>query len=329
MKLATLKTAHRDGQLIVVSQDLTLAVKVPDIAMNFQQALDNWDKCERPLKTIYLELNEGKIKENFPFDAQKVHSPLPRAYQWADASAYVNHVQLVRKSRGVEMPASFWTDPLMYQGGSDSFLEPCAEIALADPAWGIDFEAEVAVITKDVPMGVSPEEAGAYIVCLMLVNDISLRNLAKAELEKGFGFFNCKPSSSFSPVAVTLDELKEAWDGQKVQLPLVSHYNGKLFGQPNAGIDMTFGFPKLISHAAKTRPLSAGTIIGSGTVSNEDRTKGSSCIVEKRMLEIIEQGKPTTEFMNFGDTIRIEMFDKQGFSIFGAINQKVTKYERK
>jgi len=281
------------------------------------------------LKKVYADLNAGKSKENFPFDANTVCSPLPRAYQWADASAYVNHVQLVRKSRGVEMPESFWTDPLMYQGGSDSFIGPRDPIALADTAWGIDFEAEVAVITKDVPMGVSPEEAGKYIALIMLVNDISLRNLAKAELEKGFGFFNCKPSSAFSPVAITPDELQEAWDGHKVHLPLMSHYNQKLFGEPNAGIDMTFGFPKLISHAAKTRPLSAGTIIGSGTVSNTDRSKGSSCIVEKRMLETIENGKPTTEFMQFGDTVRIEMFDKDKQSIFGAIDQKVTKYTGK
>ncbi|MBS0286754.1 MAG: fumarylacetoacetate hydrolase family protein [Proteobacteria bacterium] len=327
MKLATLKTADRDGQLIVVSHDLTLATKVPDIAHTLQQALDKWEKCEPALKTIYNELNAGKIKDNFPFDANKVHSPLPRAYQWADASAYVNHVQLVRKSRGVEMPESFWTDPLMYQGGSDSFLGPCAPIVLASAAWGIDFEAEVAVITKDVPMGISEAQAGKYIALIMLVNDVSLRNLAKAELDKGFGFFNCKPSSSFSPVAVTPDELKEAWDGHKVHLPLTSYLNNKLFGEPNAGVDMTFGFPKLISHAAKTRPLTAGTIIGSGTVSNSDRTKGSSCIVEKRMLETIENGKPSTEFMQFGDTVRIEMFDKQGLSIFGAIKQTVTQYE--
>jgi fumarylacetoacetate (FAA) hydrolase len=329
MKLETLKNTNRDGQLIVVSHDLTLATKVPDIAMTLQQALDNWDKSEAALKTVYNELNADKVKDNFPFDAQKVASPLPRAYQWADASAYVNHVQLVRKSRGVEMPESFWTDPLMYQGGSDSFIGPRDPILLAEIAWGIDFEAEVAVITKDVPMGVSENEAGQYIALIMLVNDVSLRNLAKAELEKGFGFFNCKPSSSFSPVAVTPNELQDAWDGNKVHLPLMSHYNGKLFGQPNAGVDMTFGFSKLISHAAKTRPLMAGTIIGSGTVSNSDRSKGSSCIVEKRMLETIEQGKPTTEFMRFGDTVRIEMFDKENKSIFGAIDQTVMQYIKK
>jgi len=329
MKLATLKTPQRDGQLIVVSQNLKLATKVPDIAQTLQQALDNWAKCEKPLQVVYQELNEGKVKESFEFDPVKVTSPLPRAYQWADASAYVNHVQLVRKSRGVEMPESFWTDPLMYQGGSDSFLGPRDPIVLADEAWGIDFEAEVAVITNDVPMGISPEAARNHIVLFMLVNDVSLRNLAKAELEKGFGFFNCKPSSSYSPVAVTPDELGKAWDGQKVHLPLISHFNGKLFGEPNAGEDMTFGFPELIAHAAKTRPLTAGTIIGSGTVSNVDRSKGSSCIVEKRMLETIEQGKPATEFMKFGDNVRIQMLDHSQQSIFGAIDQTVMKYEGK
>lgn len=329
MKLATLKTPQRDGQLIVVSQNLKLATKVPDIAQTLQQALDNWAKCEKPLQVVYQELNEGKVKESFEFDPVKVTSPLPRAYQWADASAYVNHVQLVRKSRGVEMPESFWTDPLMYQGGSDSFLGPRDPIVLADEAWGIDFEAEVAVITNDVPMGISPEAARNHIVLFMLVNDVSLRNLAKAELEKGFGFFNCKPSSSYSPVAVTPDELGKAWDGQKVHLPLISHFNGKLFGEPNAGEDMTFGFPELIAHAAKTRPLAAGTIIGSGTVSNVDRSKGSSCIVEKRMLETIEQGKPATEFMKFGDNVRIQMLDHSQQSIFGAIDQTVMKYEGK
>lgn len=329
MKLATLKSAHRDGELIVVSKDLTLATKVPDIATTLQGALDNWDRCGNALKTRYIELNAGKVKESFPFDANKAASPLPRAYQWADGSAYVNHVQLVRKSRGVEMPEHFWTDPLMYQGGSDTFLGPRDPISLSSPDWGIDFEAEVAVVTKDVPMGVSENEASQYIVLLMLVNDVSLRNLAKAELEKGFGFFNCKPSSSFSPVAVSPDELEGIFDGHKLHLPLVTHFNNKLFGQPNAGVDMTFGFPKLIAHAAKTRSLGAGTIIGSGTVSNNDRSKGSSCIVERRMLETLEYGKPKTEYMQFGDSVRIEMFDTQGDSVFGAIDQTVIPYHRK
>ncbi len=327
MKLATLKSAKRDGELIIVSSDLTRAVKASDIALTLQQALDNWDQCQSALNQRYLALENHDLNDDFAFDTTQVTAPLPRAYQWADASAYVNHVELVRKSRGVEMPASFWTDPLMYQGGSDSFIGPCDPILLADEAWGIDFEAEVAVITKDVPMGVSPQDARQFIALIMLVNDVSLRNLAMNELGKGFGFFNCKPSSSFSPVAVTPDSLGQAWDGKKVHLPIVSHLNKQWFGHPNAGIDMTFDFPTLIAHAAKTRPLGAGTIIGSGTVSNRDRSLGSSCIVEKRMLETLTDGKPTTAFMKFGDNIRIEMFDDKKQSIFGAIDQSVQRYQ--
>lgn len=326
MKLASLKSAHRDGELILVSSDLTRAVKATDIAPTLQQALDQWHDCEKALTSRYLALESNDLPNAFAFDATKVTSPLPRAYQWADASAYVNHVELVRKSRGVEMPTSFWTDPLMYQGGSDSFIGPRDPILLADEAWGIDFEAEVAVITTDVPMGVSPEMAGQYIALVMLVNDVSLRNLAMNELTKGFGFFNCKPSSAFSPVAVTPASLGEAWDGKKIHLPIISHLNKKWFGNPNAGIDMTFDFPTLIAHAAKTRPLTAGTIIGSGTVSNSDRSLGSSCIVEKRMLETLTNGKPSTEFMKFGDSIRIEMLDANNKSIFGAIDQQVMRY---
>ncbi|MFI4937937.1 MAG: fumarylacetoacetate hydrolase family protein [Candidatus Berkiellales bacterium] len=329
MKLATLKTNRRDGELMVVSKDLTRAVKVPEIAGTLQQALDNWDQIKPQLEQKYQALNHGEIKGAFPFDPHLVTSPLPRAFQWADASAYVNHVELVRKSRGAEMPAQFWTDPLMYQGGSDSFLGPRDDIQLADEAWGIDFEGEVAVITKDVPMGISSSEAQDKIVLLMLVNDVSLRNLAPAELAKGFGFFNCKPSSSFSPVAVTPDELGDAWHDGMVHLPITSHLRNQWFGSPNAGVDMTFNFPTLIAHAAKTRPLIAGTIIGSGTISNVDRSNGSSCIVEKRMLETLNHGQPTTEFMKFGDTIRIEMFDKDQQSIFGSIDQKVIPYQHK
>lgn len=328
MKLATLKSKHRDGELLIVSADLTRAVRTTEVARTLQQALDSWDACAANLQEKAEALESNSLKEAFPFDANLVTSPLPRAYQWADASAYVNHVELVRKSRGVEMPESFWTDPLMYQGGSDSFIGPRDPIFLADEAWGIDFEAEVAVITKDVPMGVSPLEAGQYIALIMLVNDVSLRNLAMNELAKGFGFFNCKPSSSYSPVAVTPESLGKAWDGKKLHLPIVSHFNNKWFGHPNAGVDMTFDFPTLIAHAAKTRPLGAGTIIGSGTVSNKDRSLGSSCIVEKRMLETIANGKPSTEFMKFGDSIRIEMFDDAKQSIFGAIDQQVQKYSR-
>ncbi len=326
MKLATLKSSQRDGELIIVSSCLTRAVKATDIALTLQLALDNWDQCQASLNKRYLALESHDLPDTFAFDATQVSAPLPRAYQWADASAYVNHVELVRKSRGVEMPASFWTDPLMYQGGSDSFIGPRDPILLADEAWGIDFEAEVAVITKDVPMGVSAQEAGQFIALIMLVNDVSLRNLAMNELGKGFGFFNCKPSSSFSPVAVTPQTLWQAWDGKKVHLAIVSHLNKQWFGNPNAGIDMTFDFPTLIAHAAKTRPLGAGTIIGSGTVSNSDRSLGSSCIVEKRMLETLAKGKPTTEFMKFGDSIRIEMLDDKKQSIFGAIDQSIQRY---
>lgn len=324
MKLASLKsTSSRDGELCVVNQSLTRAIRVPQIAANLQYALDHWNAVEEQLQKVYQQLNEGLLENSFSFDPQHCESPLPRAYQWADGSAYVNHVELVRKARGAELPENFWTDPLMYQGGSDSFLGPRDPILAADEAYGIDFEAEVAVITDDVPMGINHENAGQHIKLLMLVNDVSLRNLIPNELAKGFGFFQSKPSSSFSPVAITPDELGSEWDGQRVHLSLLSHLNEQLFGQPNAGIDMTFSFPKLIEHAAKTRVLRAGTIIGSGTVSNLDRSKGSSCIAEKRMLETIEQGQAKTSFMRFGDRIRIEMLDKQGNSLFGAIDQVV------
>lgn len=328
MKLASLKsTSSRDGQLCVVNQSLTTAITVPQIAPNLQYALDHWHKVEIKLQELYQRLNEGQLENTFDFNPQECTSPLPRAYQWADGSAYVNHVELVRKARGAELPANFWTDPLMYQGGADSFLGPRDPILVADEAFGIDFEAEVAVITDDVPMAINHKDAGQHIKLLMLVNDVSLRNLIPNELAKGFGFFQSKPSSSFSPVAITPDELGSDWDGQRVHLPLFSHLNGQLFGQPNAGVDMTFSFPELIQHAAKTRKLSAGTIIGSGTVSNTDRSKGSSCIAEKRMLEIIEQGQAKTSFMSFGDRIRIEMLNHQKNSLFGAIDQIVERYK--
>ncbi|ASQ46494.1 fumarylacetoacetate hydrolase family protein [Legionella clemsonensis] len=328
MKLATMKSPNcRDGELCVVNQQLTRAVKVPQIAKTLQNALDHWQDVQDKLKAVYLALNEEQIKASFPFEVAQFTSPLPRAYQWADGSAYVNHVELVRKARGAEMPADFWTDPLMYQGGSDSFLGPREPILVADEAYGVDFEAEVAVITDDVPMAISSQQAMRHIKLILLVNDVSFRNLIPAELAKGFGFFQSKPASSFSPVAVTPDELASSWDGQRVHLPLLSHLNGQLFGQPNAGVDMTFSFPELIAHAAKTRFLAAGTIIGSGTVSNLDRSKGSSCIAEKRMLEILADGKPKTPYMSYGDTIHIEMLSPQGQSIFGAIEQTVTPYE--
>jgi len=325
MKLASLKH-RRDGRLIVVSKDLGRAAEAAHIAPTLQAALDDWAVISPKLQQLSDDLHAGKAP-SFAFDPKACASPLPRAYQWADGSTYVNHVELVRKSRGVDMPESFWTDPLMYQGGSDAFLGPHDDIPLEREDWGIDFEAEIAVVTDDVPMGASSAAAAKYIQLLMLVNDVSLRYLAMPELQKGFGFFQSKPSSAFSPVAVTPDELGDAWKGGKAHLPIVSHLNGQLFGKPEAGEDMVFDFPTLVAHAARTRPLSAGSIIGSGTVSNKDRSRGSSCIVEKRILEKIEGGASATEFMKFGDTVRIEMKDKQGASIFGAIEQKVVAYK--
>lgn len=330
MKLGTLKTeGERDGILVVVSKDLTKIVEVPDLAYNLQEALDDWEDVAPALEEVYTQLNKGELDDEVqPYDAAQMHSPLPRAYQWADGSAYVNHVELVRKARGAEMPETFWTDPLMYQGGSDSFIAPTDPIELADTAWGCDFESEIAVITGDVPMGCTAEEALKHIRLIMLVNDVSLRNLIPNELAKGFGFFQSKPASAFSPVTVTPDELGDAWKGGKVHLPLISVLNGKEFGRPNAGVDMTFHFGQLIAHVAKTRHLCAGSIIGSGTVSNVDRSTGSSCLAEKRMIETIENGKPSTPFMQFGDTIKIEMLDKKGKSIFGAIDQQVVEYKQ-
>ena len=324
MKLASINQG-RDGQLIVVDNQMQRYVSATDIAPTLQTALDNWDNCKERLAALYLQLENGEI-DSQAFNSEICASPLPRAFQWADGSAYVNHVELVRKARNAEMPSSFWTDPLMYQGGSDSFLGPREDIAVADEAWGIDFEAEVAVIVDDVPMGISSSEAAKYIQLVMLVNDVSLRNLIPGELAKGFGFFHAKPSSAFSPVAVTPDVLGSAWDGAKLHLPLRAILNGDLVGEPNAGVDMTFDFGQLIAHAAKTRPLCAGTIVGSGTVSNLDRSKGSCCLAEVRMLETIANGSATTEFMSFGDRIQIDMLDDNGQSIFGEIDQKVTKY---
>lgn len=327
MKFATLKSeTSRDGQLCIVKRDLSLAVDASHIAPNLQIALERWDEVFDALATLYAELNEGKVESAFPFDPTECSSPLPRAYQWADGSAYVNHVELVRKARNAEMPENFWTDPLLYQGGSDTFLGPRDAIPVADEAFGIDFEAEIAIITNDVPMGVSSAKAGQHIRLLMLVNDVSLRNLIPNEIAKGFGFFQSKPSSAFSPVAVTPDELGDSWDGERVHLPLYSYLNGALFGKPNAGIDMTFSFPDLIAHTARTRKLSAGTIIGSGTISNTDRSQGSSCIAEKRMLETIADGKPSQSFMQFGDSIRIEMLSQSGDNLFGSIDQVVEQY---
>ena len=324
MKLASIKQG-RDGQLVVVNSLMQRYVAVTDIAPTLQSALDNWGRCKDQLLGAYQQLENGELEGQL-FNAELCASPLPRAFQWADGSAYVNHVELVRKARNAQMPATFWTDPLMYQGGSDSFLGPREDIAVAIEAWGIDFEAEVAVIVDDVPMGVSADQARQHIQLVMLVNDVSLRNLIPGELSKGFGFYHAKPSSAFSPVAVTPEALGDAWDGAKLHLPLRAILNGDLVGQPNAGIDMTFDFGQLIAHAAKTRPLCAGTVVGSGTVSNLDRSNGSCCLAEVRMLETIANGSATTEFMRFGDRIQIDMLDDSGQSIFGEIDQKVTKY---
>lgn len=338
MKLASLKSG-RDGKLVVVSKDLTKAADASDIAPTLQAALDEWDMLESQLRDRAQQLSRGVV-DSFTFDAFRCSAPLPRAFQWADGSAYVNHVELVRKARGAEMPKSFWTDPLMYQGGSDAFLGPRDAIELPnDGPWGVDFEAEIAVILDDTPMGVTPDEAREHIRLVMLVNDVSLRGLIPGELAKGFGFFQSKPASAFTPCAVTPDELGIAWDGGRVHLPLYSKINGLVFGKPNAGVDMTFDFPTLIAHAAKTRNLCAGTIIGSGTVSNKDTNGGPgrpvaeggvgySCIAELRMIETIEAGKPSTPFMSFGDRIEIEMLDSQGRSIFGKIDQTLAPYDR-
>jgi fumarylacetoacetate (FAA) hydrolase len=326
MKLASLKRGGRDGTLVVVDRDLVRAVAVPQIARTMQAAMDDWANVEPHVREVSIRLNTGHVEGEFAFDQGACASPLPRAFQWCDGSAYLYHVELVRKARKAEMPPSFYTDPLMYQGGSDSFIGPHDDILVQDEAYGIDLEGEIAVITGDVPMGISPEKAGGYIRLLMLVNDVSLRNRIPTELAKGFGFFNAKPATAFSPVAVTPDELGDAWDGRKLDLPLLSHINGKELGHPNAGVDMNFDFPQLIAHAAKTRELEAGTIVGSGTVSNRDPSTGSSCLAEVRMIETIEQGSPATPFLRFGDTVRIEMFDKDRFSIFGAIDQTVVKY---
>lgn len=325
MKLASLKNSRRDGGLMVVDRALTQAVGAEEIAPTLQAALDDWNNISDQLDEISRTLNGGREPAAFAFDPTQVMAPLPRAYQWLDGSAYLSHVERVRKARGAEMPPSFMHDPLMYQGGSDTFLGATDPIFAANAAWGIDFEAEVVVITDDVPMGVSESQAAAHIKLILLVNDVSLRNLIPEELAKGFGFLNGKPSSAFSPVAVTSDELGDAWDDRKLHRPLNVYWNDQLFGHANAGEDMQFDFARLISHAARTRRLTAGTLIGSGTVSNSDQSVGSSCIVEKRVVEIAETGEASTEFMSYGDKVRIEMLDSQGQSIFGAIEQEVRR----
>jgi fumarylacetoacetate (FAA) hydrolase len=322
MKLATLRNQTRDGKLIVVSRDLKQYVEATSIAPTLQSALDRWNDVVANLNDLSNDLNSGKIKGQV-LDINQLMAPLPRAYEWIDGSAYINHVVLVRKARNAEPPKTLKTDPLIYQGGSGIMLSARDSIYLANEEWGCDFESEVAVILGDTPQGTKKENAESCIKLIMIVNDVSLRNLIPAELEKGFGFFQSKPASAFGPVAVTPDELGDSWKNGRVHLPMVTHYNGKKFGDPNAGPEMFFGFHELIEHIAKTRSYTAGTILGSGTVSNEDRARGSSCLAEKRMIEIIDEGKATTPFMKVGDTVEIEMNDKNGHSIFGKISQKV------
>ena len=331
MKLATYKDGSRDGQLVVVSRDLSTAHYATGIASQLQQVLDDWNFLAPQLEDLYTTLNQGKSRHAFPFDSERCMAPLPRAYQWADGSAYLNHVELVRAARNSEVPSSFYADPLIYQGGSDDFIGPCDPVVCASEAFGIDFEAEIAVITGDVPMQTSADDAIEAVRLVMLANDVSLRNLIPNELAKGFGFFQSKPATAFSPVAVTPDELGEAWQGGRVHLTLQSTWNGRKVGMCEAGPEMTFHFGQLIAHICKTRNVRAGSIVGSGTVSNKsvevkgkpEWPKGYSCIAEKRAIETILDGKPSTEFMKFGDTIRIEMKGLNGESLFGAIEQEV------
>lgn len=320
MKLASYK-AGRDGELQMVSRDLQQAIPIPGIVSTMRDCLDNWETFLPSLKECYQRINAGEWGDRAPeFDPHRCTAPLPRASQWLDGSAYVNHVELARKARGAPMPDSFWTDPLMYQGVSDHLLGPCEPVT-GDPDWGVDFEAELAVITSDVPMGCSPDDAHQYIMLVMLCNDVSLRNLIPAELSKGFGFVQSKPPSSFSPVAVTPDELGRYWNNGRLNLAMQVQLNGKPFGHPNCATDMTFGFHELIAHAARTRPLGRGTIIGSGTISNRDKSTGSCCLVEQRMLEIIAGGKPQTPYLQPGDQVQIGITDPDGQSLFGEINQ--------
>ena len=331
MKLATIKDGSRDGQLVVVARDLSSAHYATGICCHLQQALDDWNFISPQLQDLYDTLNQGKARHTFPFDPRQCMAPLPRAYQWADGSAYINHVELVRAARDATVPESFYTDPLMYQGGSDDFLGPCDDVVCPSEDMGIDFEAEIAVVTADVPMGATPERALNGVRLVMLANDVSLRNLVPGDLAKGFGFLQSKPATAFSPVAVTLDELGDAWQKGRVHLTLQSSWNGRKVGMCEAGPDMSFHFGQLIAHLCKTRNVRAGSIIGSGTVSNKgvqaqggmQWPKGYSCIAEKRAIETIQDGKPSTQYMRYGDTIRIEMKGRDGQDIFGAIDQQI------
>lgn len=327
MKLASLKTGGRDGSLVVVDRSISKYVPATEVAPTLQAALDDWQHAEPMLQAISEQLNAGLRDDARALDVSALASPLPRAYEFVDGSAYLPHVERVRRARGAEVPESFYVDPLMYQATSSGFLGPRDPVDVVSEEYGIDFESEVVVVTDDVPMAVNSSDAASHIRLVGLINDVSLRNLIPAELAKGFGFLQSKPRSALSPVLVTPDELGDAWSGTVLDLPLVSTLNGEWFGNPEAGTDMQFSFAQLVAHAAKTRPLAAGTIVGSGTIANEDTGRGASCLAEKRMLEIIADGKPTTPFMSFGDTIRIEMFDKDGNNIFGTIEQVIRQYD--
>ena len=326
MKLATINNQTRDGQLVVVNKAGSHAVKVPQIAMTMQAALDDWNNIAPQLNTVYQHLNDGGVNDGFEIDFDQLLAPLPRAFQFLDGSAYLAHVERVRRARGADMPPSFLEDPLMYQAVSDGFLAHNQDIEVVSEEYGIDFEAEAAVITSDVPMNVSAEDAGQYIQLIFILNDVSLRNLIPAELAKGFGFMQSKPRTALSPFFVTPDELGDAWRDNKIHLPMRTWLNGEWFGEPNCGVDMQFDFGQLVAHAAKTRPLAAGAIIGSGTIANQDMAKGSTCLAEKRVLEVIADGKATTPFMQFGDDVKIEITDADNNNVFGTIHQKVVKY---
>ena len=325
MKLGSLKEGGRDGTLIVVSRDLTRAVRATGIADTLQRALEDWSNTAPRLNALSDALNAGSAEGAFDVDMAQLASPLPRAYEFVDGSAYLPHVERVRRARGAEVPESFYTDPLMYQAVSAGFYGPRDPVRVPSEEYGIDLEAEIVVVTDDVPMAVDPEQAAGHIQLVGLVNDVSLRNLIPGELAKGFGFLQSKPRSALSPVFVTPDELGGAWKGSKLHRPLLTHINGEWFGAPEAGVDMQFDFGQLVAHAARTRPLSAGTIVGSGTVANEDTSLGASCFAERRTVETLEHGKPSTPFMKFGDTVRIEMLDEAGASIFGAIEQRIER----
>jgi len=325
MKLGSLKEGGRDGTLVVVSRDLTRAVQATGIAPTLQRALEDWSNLAPRLNALSDALNDGTADGAFDLDVAKLAAPLPRAYEFVDGSAYLPHVERVRRARGAEVPESFYTDPLMYQATSAGFLGPRDPVRVVDEAYGIDLEAELVVVTDDVPMAVTPEQAAGHIQLVGLVNDVSLRNLIPGELAKGFGFLQSKPRSALSPVFITPDELGEAWRGNKVHLPLVTHVNGEWFGAPEAGVDMQFDFAQLVAHAARTRPLSAGAIVGSGTIANEDTSRGASCFAERRTVETLRDGKPSTPFLAFGDSVRIEMFDEAGNSLFGAIDQRIER----